>query len=170
MKDFFSISDPKQKTSQANDNGFRNYNNYNTSNTVHTSQALSNNNNYQQRRLNNDPPTMPQPAPIRNNNPIDNSNDGTSNPIVCSCSNPAAFFTVRKEGKNQGRKFYVCSSKTCDFFLWADAVTSNNNDDNDAPSNNFSNRNNSNSRSQPAKSNSNNSDNKCPTCGISLTL
>ena len=103
-------------------------------------------------------------------NPADNSNDGTSNPIVCSCSNPAAFFTVRKEGKNQGRKFYVCSSKTCDFFLWADAVTSNNNDDNDAPSNNFSNRNNSNSRSQPAKSNSNNSDNKCPTCGISLTL
>ena len=30
-------------------------------------------------------------------------------------------FTVRKEGKNQGRTFYSCSNKGgCDYFMWGD--------------------------------------------------
>ncbi|XP_056643172.1 DNA topoisomerase 3-alpha [Diorhabda sublineata] len=39
--------------------------------------------------------------------------------IVCSCSQEAVLLTVRKEGPNQGRQFYGCGTRTCQFFLWA---------------------------------------------------
>lgn len=38
----------------------------------------------------------------------------------CSCNQPAAQFTVRKDGPNQGRKFNTCQTKSCQFFEWAD--------------------------------------------------
>ena len=34
------------------------------------------------------------------------------------------MFTVRKEGPNQGRQFYSCPTKTCDFFAWKDGAGS----------------------------------------------
>ncbi|XP_059835657.1 DNA topoisomerase 3-alpha [Hypanus sabinus] len=42
------------------------------------------------------------------------------NVVVCNCGQNALLLTVRKDGPNQGRKFYKCSVGTCDFFLWAD--------------------------------------------------
>uniref|UniRef100_A0A0R3TMM9 DNA topoisomerase n=1 Tax=Rodentolepis nana TaxID=102285 RepID=A0A0R3TMM9_RODNA len=46
-----------------------------------------------------------------------------SNPIVCSCGIPARLLTVRKDGPNQGKKFYKCgdTSDVCKFFLWQDS-------------------------------------------------
>lgn len=52
----------------------------------------------------------------------------SENVIVCQCSENAILLTVRKEGPNTGRQFYKCSKPQgtgCDFFLWADASTSN---------------------------------------------
>ncbi|KAI8901610.1 hypothetical protein BC833DRAFT_98101 [Globomyces pollinis-pini] len=50
------------------------------------------------------------------------SNSGDSN-INCKCNLGALSRTVRKEGPNCGRQFYVCgkssSDDKCDFFAWA---------------------------------------------------
>ncbi|XP_054891755.1 DNA topoisomerase 3-alpha [Poeciliopsis prolifica] len=43
-----------------------------------------------------------------------------SDVIVCNCGQDALLLTVRKDGPNQGRQFYKCSSGACNFFLWAD--------------------------------------------------
>lgn len=40
--------------------------------------------------------------------------------VQCSCGKNAAFFEVRKEGPNKGRKFFTCKERTCDFFKWQD--------------------------------------------------
>ena len=54
------------------------------------------------------------------NQSTNNSDD--LNPTVCYCGRPARLLTVRKEGPNLGRQFYVCpDDKVCDFFSWADA-------------------------------------------------
>ena len=45
----------------------------------------------------------------------------TPNMPNCSCQRPSVQFTVRKEGPNQGRQFFTCSDKTCNFFEWSDA-------------------------------------------------
>ncbi|XP_048349631.1 DNA topoisomerase 3-alpha isoform X2 [Sphaerodactylus townsendi] len=42
------------------------------------------------------------------------------NTIVCNCGKPAVLLTVRKDGPNQGRRFYKCSAGDCGFFLWSD--------------------------------------------------
>uniref|UniRef100_A0A8C8S4J5 DNA topoisomerase n=1 Tax=Pelusios castaneus TaxID=367368 RepID=A0A8C8S4J5_9SAUR len=42
-----------------------------------------------------------------------------NNAVVCNCSEEAALLTVRKEGPNQGRRFYKCRTSNCSFFLWA---------------------------------------------------
>ncbi|XP_021266705.1 DNA topoisomerase 3-alpha isoform X2 [Numida meleagris] len=55
----------------------------------------------------------PRPAPSAD------PDDG-NNAVVCNCGNEAMLLTVRKEGPNQGRQFYKCSAKTCNFFLWSD--------------------------------------------------
>ncbi|XP_063235537.1 DNA topoisomerase 3-alpha isoform X2 [Bacillus rossius redtenbacheri] len=46
------------------------------------------------------------------------------NQVVCSCDEDALLLTVKKEGPNQGRKFYKCRlppGQSCNFFMWADA-------------------------------------------------
>uniref|UniRef100_A0A5S6QIA1 DNA topoisomerase n=1 Tax=Trichuris muris TaxID=70415 RepID=A0A5S6QIA1_TRIMR len=56
-----------------------------------------------------------------------NSQRGTameSNPVMCNCGLECLLLTVRKEGPNKGRRFYVCSkssSERCRFFLWAES-------------------------------------------------
>ncbi|PKU37066.1 dna topoisomerase 3-alpha [Limosa lapponica baueri] len=55
----------------------------------------------------------PRPAPLA-------APDDGNNTVVCNCGNEALLLTVRKEGPNQGRQFYKCSTSTCNFFLWAD--------------------------------------------------
>ncbi|XP_017884787.1 DNA topoisomerase 3-alpha [Ceratina calcarata] len=55
-----------------------------------------------------------------NQDPRWSSNDAA---VMCNCHEAANQFTVRKEGPNQGRRFYTCSKPRgtgCDFFLWAD--------------------------------------------------
>ncbi|XP_072337326.1 DNA topoisomerase 3-alpha isoform X3 [Scyliorhinus torazame] len=42
------------------------------------------------------------------------------NVVVCNCGQEALLLTVRKEGPNQGRRFYKCNIGSCNFFLWAD--------------------------------------------------
>lgn len=42
------------------------------------------------------------------------------NNVVCNCSQDALLLTVRKEGPNQGRQFYKCSTGNCKFFLWVE--------------------------------------------------
>lgn len=38
---------------------------------------------------------------------------------MCECQQPAILLTVRKEGPNQGRKFYKCSEQNgCKYFEW----------------------------------------------------
>jgi hypothetical protein len=54
-------------------------------------------------------------------NQLDNSENDGSNPIVCNCNEAASLLTVRKDGPNQGRQFYGCINRTCDFFQWLDS-------------------------------------------------
>ncbi|XP_060946009.1 DNA topoisomerase 3-alpha [Limanda limanda] len=46
--------------------------------------------------------------------------DPNSDAIVCNCGQDALLLTVRKDGPNQGRKFYKCNAGSCNFFLWSD--------------------------------------------------
>ncbi|XP_067912202.1 DNA topoisomerase 3-alpha isoform X1 [Heterodontus francisci] len=43
-----------------------------------------------------------------------------NNAVVCNCGQDALLLTVRKDGPNQGRRFYKCNVGSCNFFLWAD--------------------------------------------------
>ncbi|CAN8063132.1 unnamed protein product [Agarophyton chilense] len=46
-------------------------------------------------------------------------------PPGCQCDLPAVEYTVKKQGPNRGRKFFVCQlprEKKCRFFQWADEV------------------------------------------------
>nr|CAD7453537.1 unnamed protein product [Timema tahoe] len=60
--------------------------------------------------------------------------DGSSdheNKVVCNCNLDAILLTVRKDGPNQGRKFYKCNKNQgqgCNFFMWADSVEENRQD------------------------------------------
>jgi len=40
--------------------------------------------------------------------------------VLCDCGSAAGVYTVKKQGKNLGRKFYGCcvSPKQCEFFKW----------------------------------------------------
>ncbi|PIK49098.1 putative DNA topoisomerase 3-alpha [Apostichopus japonicus] len=49
-----------------------------------------------------------------------------SNAVVCSCGSDAVELTVKKDGPNQGRKFFKCQSSQCNFFLWSDQETTQN--------------------------------------------
>ncbi|KAM3178994.1 hypothetical protein ACTXT7_001501 [Hymenolepis weldensis] len=64
---------------------------------------------------------VPSPSFGGANNSSQRNDDG--NPVVCSCGIPARLLTVRKEGPNQGKKFYKCgdTSDVCNFFLWQDS-------------------------------------------------
>lgn len=56
--------------------------------------------------------------------PRDDGND--SDVLCCLCSIPAKRLTVRREGPNQGREFFVCSKDgdgKCTFYAWADEIT-----------------------------------------------
>ena len=48
-------------------------------------------------------------------------NFGNNVSIVCQCDPPsrAKLCKVRKDGKNQGRNFYGCATRKCNFFRWA---------------------------------------------------
>eukprot|EP00752_Nemacystus_decipiens_P008666 g7736.t2 len=45
---------------------------------------------------------------------------GVDEPARCKCDVRAKVVTVSKAGKNQGRLFYGCVTRKCDFFRWAD--------------------------------------------------
>jgi len=56
------------------------------------------------------------------------SDISSSNNQKCNCGVTAIELTVRKEGNNQGRKFFACSNnKACNFFLWSDDLQGSNN-------------------------------------------
>lgn len=61
-------------------------------------------------------PPQPPPPPGGGARGMNTSSDA----IVCNCGQDAVLLTVRKDGPNQGRQFYKCSSGSCHFFLWAD--------------------------------------------------
>lgn len=50
---------------------------------------------------------------------IDGSKGGAPVP-ACDCGVRAKLKTTMKEGRNQGRNFWVCHSRECNFFRWAD--------------------------------------------------
>lgn len=76
------------------------------------------------------------------------SEPSTSN---CSCNVPAIQLTVKKDGPNKNRQFFTCSSKTCNYFEWADGMI--------ASSGTTGNANNSQCGSNKS------SNRKAPTCG-----
>jgi hypothetical protein len=39
---------------------------------------------------------------------------------VCKCGNKSVRFTVKKNGPNYGRPFFVCADRVCQTFVWAD--------------------------------------------------
>jgi hypothetical protein len=43
---------------------------------------------------------------------------------VCLCGNMSKENIVQKPGKNQGKKFYACATRSCDFFKWGDGSQS----------------------------------------------
>ena len=45
--------------------------------------------------------------------------------IVCNCGTSAKKLTVRKQNENFGKEFFGCSTRTCQFFMWADADNQN---------------------------------------------
>ena len=38
--------------------------------------------------------------------------------VKCSCNKPAHRWQVKKKGPTEGRHFYRCQGRVCDFFLW----------------------------------------------------
>ncbi|XP_074647309.1 DNA topoisomerase 3-alpha-like [Tubulanus polymorphus] len=81
-----------------------------------------------QRNISMNIPSNRQPLrPVQANAvPPFNANAGGNgdSAIVCNCGDDAVLRTVRKDGPNQGRQFYVCNKPkdggSCQFFLWAD--------------------------------------------------
>ena len=55
-------------------------------------------------------------------NSSDNNSSGPN--VSCSCNQLVVSRTVRKEGPNQGRQFYSCATRGCNFFLWAPDASS----------------------------------------------
>ena len=49
----------------------------------------------------------------------DASGNSESPNISCSCNQLVVSRSVRKEGPNQGRQFFSCATRGCNFFLWA---------------------------------------------------
>jgi hypothetical protein len=41
--------------------------------------------------------------------------------FLCACNRPAAVFVVKKAGPTQGKKFYQCATKKCQYYEWAPA-------------------------------------------------
>ncbi|KFQ18375.1 DNA topoisomerase 3-alpha, partial [Merops nubicus] len=64
----------------------------------------------------------PRPAPSA---AAEDGNEDRDNAVTCNCGQEALLLTVRKEGPNQGRRFYKCSDGACNFFLWADEQSEN---------------------------------------------
>ncbi|XP_068435573.1 DNA topoisomerase 3-alpha isoform X2 [Clinocottus analis] len=64
------------------------------------------------------PSWIPQPPPPARGGGV--GADSNRDAIVCNCGQDAVLLTVRKDGPNQGRQFYKCNAGSCNFFLWAD--------------------------------------------------
>uniref|UniRef100_A0AAZ3P0U6 DNA topoisomerase n=1 Tax=Oncorhynchus tshawytscha TaxID=74940 RepID=A0AAZ3P0U6_ONCTS len=64
------------------------------------------------------PRPAPRPDPLSPQAPRPDPRGGDI--TVCNCGSEAVLLTVRKDGPNQGRQFYKCSSGGCNFFLWTD--------------------------------------------------
>ena len=45
---------------------------------------------------------------------------GSTGVVQCNCGQPAGSRVTQKSGVNQGRSFYTCDSRSCNFFQWAD--------------------------------------------------
>ncbi|KAJ6655917.1 hypothetical protein lerEdw1_004502 [Lerista edwardsae] len=60
------------------------------------------------------------PARAERGPPATRGGSGPGDAVVCNCGAEAVLLAVRKDGPNQGRQFYKCSSGSCGFFLWAD--------------------------------------------------
>ncbi|XP_077173216.1 DNA topoisomerase 3-alpha [Paroedura picta] len=69
------------------------------------------------------PPGLPAPPARAARNPDPPPDSADENAVVCNCREPAVLLTVRKEGPNQGRRFYKCNAGACNFFLWSDEDT-----------------------------------------------
>lgn len=55
------------------------------------------------------------------NNDMMNTNSFSNGKRLCECQKPALLLTVRKDGPNQGRKFFKCDDPNgCKFFEWED--------------------------------------------------
>lgn len=68
-------------------------------------------------------PPVPLLTPEPSGSRVPHSSSGAaSEPDVnCNCGAPAGQRTVTKESANKGKRFYICETKTCDFFAWVDA-------------------------------------------------
>jgi DNA topoisomerase III len=82
----------------------------------------------------NPPPVLPNPTASWNGTNNTNNNrrqSAGSDGLDCpKCNIPARKLTVKKDGPNKGRKFYLCPNKddpnsSCNFFKWADEVDGN---------------------------------------------
>ncbi|XP_040569735.1 DNA topoisomerase 3-alpha isoform X2 [Lepeophtheirus salmonis] len=111
-----------------------------------------------------DEPPLPSSssATIPSNSSL--SNDSS---ITCNCGKVAAYRTVQKEGSNKGRFFYSCpvnmaEGSRCNFFKWADEVSSFNN--NTPSTSSF------NSNSQPAINDENSLTCNCGNLAIKKTV
>ena len=47
-----------------------------------------------------------------------NQNAQSRNMKMCHCHKPAELLKVKKEGPRQGRKFWKCMQRECQFFEW----------------------------------------------------
>eukprot|EP00425_Heterocapsa_triquetra_P040275 CAMPEP_0195070470 /NCGR_PEP_ID=MMETSP0448-20130528/14518_1 /TAXON_ID=66468 /ORGANISM="Heterocapsa triquestra, Strain CCMP 448" /LENGTH=363 /DNA_ID=CAMNT_0040102191 /DNA_START=58 /DNA_END=1146 /DNA_ORIENTATION=- len=70
-------------------------------------------------------PATPQPKPsgaLAHGTPPPPTASGV--PVVpsCRCNAPAAVKIVNKEGPNQGRRFWGCGERKCEFFEWEKAA------------------------------------------------
>ena len=45
---------------------------------------------------------------------------GSTGVVQCNCGQPAGSRVTQKSGVNQGRSFYTCDSRSCNFFQWTD--------------------------------------------------
>lgn len=55
------------------------------------------------------------------NNNMMKTNSFSNGKRLCECQKPALLLTVRKDGVNQGRKFFKCDDPNgCKFFEWED--------------------------------------------------
>ncbi|XP_015264887.1 PREDICTED: DNA topoisomerase 3-alpha [Gekko japonicus] len=92
-------------------------------NPLQTGRSLSCVTNRQDRRVQlpaNAPTGPPAPLARAARNPARPPDSADENAVSCNCGEPAVLLMVRKEGPNQGRRFYKCSTGGCNFFLWSD--------------------------------------------------